>query len=1028
MNVTDLFIRKPVLALVISLFILLLGLRSAVELNVRQFPLLQNAQVSINTTYIGADGDLIQGFITTPIEREIASAEGIDYLVSTSVPNVSTIQAYLKLDAQPHETLTQIVAKVNKVRRDLPVDAEDPVVDLVVGETIAAMYLSFFSDVLDDNQITDYLVRVIEPKLATIEGVQQAQILGDRTFAMRIWLNPDKMAALNLTASDVYAALRANNVLSAVGATKGTMVAIDLTAQTDLNTVEEFNELVIKSQDNAIVRLKDIASIDLGAESYTSSVNFNGNNATFMGVYVRPDANTLDVIKSVREVFNNEIIPQLPEGLNAAVPYDSTRYIQDSIDEVIKTIIEAVFIVILVIYLFLGSLRSVFIPAVAVPLSMIGGLFLMLLMGFSINLLTLLAMVLAIGIVVDDAIIVLENIHRHIEKGLSPLEASLLGARELAWPIVAMTTTLIAVYIPVAFIGGLTGTLFIEFAFTLAGAVLLSGIIALTLSPMMCAKLLSSHQHRKPNQFENWLNKRFNQLQSRYQSTLHHSLNDKGVLLVFAIIVLIACYFLFVTAPKELEPAEDRGFILLISEADPYVTLEYLEKNTEALTEIGKKNANVENVFLLNGVGGGGSAAASNSAITGLVLKPASERNVVTQDVLNETTPLVNQIPGLRVAGFIPPSLPTGGRGVPIEFVIGTTEPIVNLEEFANEILKEANDSKKFIFLNTDLKINNPRYEILIDREKAASLGISMQTLSADLSAMLSGGQANRFSLENRSYEVIPQVQRADRLTPEQLTQYYTRTGEGQLIQMATLVKLKETVKPQELKRFQQLNSVTITGVPRPGITLGDALNVLEQAAQKRLPKGYNIDYSGQSRQFKTEGQALIVTFFFALIVIYLVLAAQFESFRDPIIMLITVPLSVCGAMIFVNLGLATVNIYTQVGIITLIGVISKHGILIVEFANQLQHEGLSKRQAIEEASAIRLRPVLMTTAALVLAMIPLLLAKGPGAGARSAIGLVISTGMTLGTLFTLFIVPAMYLYIGRDYNASKESQATIKS
>lgn len=1018
MKITDIFINKPVLATVVSLFILLLGLRSANELNVRQFPLLQNAVVTVNTVYVGANADLVQGFLTTPLEREIASAEGINYIVSTSMPSVSSIQANLNLDANPHDTLTQIVAKVNKVRRQLPEASEDPTVELTVGESISAMYLSFYSDILDNNQITDYLVRVVEPKLATIPGVQQAQILGDRTFAMRIWLQPDKMAALNLTASDVYYALQQNNVLSAVGGTKGQMVAVDLTAATDLNTVEEFEQLVVHADGDTIVRLSDIATVELGSESYTTSVTFNGKSATFMGINVLPDANTLDVIANVRDVFHNQIIPQLPEGLSANVPYDSTKYIQDSIDEVIKTIVEAIVIVIVVIFLFLGSLRTVLIPAVTVPLSMIGALFLMLLMGFSINLLTLLAMVLAIGIVVDDAIIMLENVHRHIEAGLTPYDAAIKGARELAWPIIAMTTTLVAVYLPIGFMGGLTGVLFTEFAFTLAGAVLLSGIIALTLSPMMCAKFLKPHLAGKENnKLESWLNKQFDHLQQAYQRRLHGVLNEKSVVLVFSIIILVSCYFLFITSPKELEPPEDRGFILLFSESDPYATLEYLEDNTAQLGNISSEIPEIDNTFLLNGVGGGGSATASNTAIAGYVLQPSGDRDKTTQDILAEIQPKIGEIPGIRVAAFIPPSLPSGGGGgFPVEFVIGSTQPVSNMESLANDILQKAQASKKFIFMNTDLKINKPEFEILIDREKAATLGISMQALSNDLSAMLSGGQANRFSLDNRSYKVIPQVQRSDRLTPEQLTQYYTRTGDGTLIPLSTIVALKASVEPQQLKRFQQLNSVTISGVPRPGVPLGEALDVLEAAAKTVLPNGYTVDYSGQSRQYKTEGTALVLTFFFALVVIYLVLAAQFESFRDPIIMLITVPLSVCGAMIFVSLGLTTVNIYTEVGLVTLIGVISKHGILIVEFANKLQLQGHEKRLAIEEAASIRLRPVLMTTAALVLAMVPLLLSTGPGAGARFAMGLVIAAGMTFGTLFTLFVVPAAYLYIARDY------------
>ena len=587
MKFTDIFINKPVLASVVSLFIFLLGLRAATELNVRQYPELENAVITVTTIYTGADADLIQGFITTPLEQEIASANGIDYLVSTSLQGASSIQAYVRLGQDPNETLTQIVAKVNKMRSELPEESEDPTVELAIGDDIAAMYLSFSSEVLDNNQITDYLVRVVQPKLATINGVQRARILGDRTFAMRAWLKPERMAALGITPSDVYAALEQNNVLAAVGSTKGTNVALDLKAETDLNDVAGFRRLVIRAQDNAIVRLEDVADVELGSESYAASVTFNGQKATFMGIEVAPDANSLDVIAEVRKVLEDEIFPQMPEGLEGNIPYDGTEYIQDSIDEVVKTLVEAVIIVILVIYLFLGSLRSVLIPAIAVPLSMVGALFLMLLMGFSINLLTLLAMVLAIGIVVDDAIIVLENVHRHVEEGLSPKDAALKGARELAWPVVAMTTTLVAVYLPIGFMGGLTGTLFVEFAFSLAGAVLLSGVVALTLSPMMCAKILKAHdpEHRG-NRFEAWLNRQFEKLAGSYERRLHGALNDVPTVLVFGLIILVSCYFLFVTSPSELEPKEDQGFVLVSATADPYVTLDYLEPFTRELEQI----------------------------------------------------------------------------------------------------------------------------------------------------------------------------------------------------------------------------------------------------------------------------------------------------------------------------------------------------------------------------------------------------------------------------------------------------------
>ncbi|SEA47683.1 efflux RND transporter permease subunit [Microbulbifer marinus] len=1026
MNFTEIFIRRPVLATVVSLFIFLLGLRAATELNVRQYPELENAVITVTTVYVGADSDLVQGFITTPLEQEIATADGIDYMVSTSVQGVSTIQAYVSFDYDPNEVLTQVVAKVNRLRSELPEESEDSSVDMAVGQTTAAMYLSFSSEILDNNQITDYLTRVVQPKLSTIPGVQRARLLGNRTFAMRIWLKPAQMAAQQVTPADVSEALRDNNVLSAVGATKGSRVAMEIRANTDIATADAFRRLVVRADGDRLVRLGDVAEVELGSESYDTSVTFNGRSATFFAIEVAPDANALDVIRVVRKKLEGEIFPQLPRGMIGEIPYDSTEYIQDSIDEVVKTIVEAVLIVILVIYLFLGSLRSVLIPAIAVPLSLVGALFLMLLMGFSINLLTLLSMVLAIGIVVDDAIIVLENVHRHIEEGMAPKEAAIVGARELAWPVVAMTTTLIAVYLPIGFLGGLTGTLFVEFAFSLAGAVLLSGVVALTLSPMMASKILRPYDGDGGSRLENWLESKFERLRKGYQRRLHNALDDRLVILIFGVIVLVSCYFLFVTSPSELEPKEDRGFVLTISSADAYATIDYLEQYTGQLNEIAERHSEVENIFLLNGVGGAGNA--SNSAIAGFVLDSWNERDKDTAEMQAIISEEVAEIAGLKVAVVVPPSLPTAGGRLPVEFVIGATEPMENLARVSDEIVARALASRKFIFVDSDLKIDKPKVEIEIDRDKAAAMGVSMADLSRDLGAMLSGAYTNRFSLDNRSYKVIPQVERVDRLTAEQLQQYYIRAVNGDLVPVATLVNLRETVEPQQLKRFQQLNAVTISGVPRPGITLGEALDVLESAAREILPRGYSIDYAGQSRQYKSEGSQLVITFFFALIVIYLVLAAQFESWRDPLIMLVTVPMSVCGAMIFVSLGFTTLNIYTQVGLVTLIGVISKHGILIVEFANKLQQGGLDKRAAIEEAASIRLRPVLMTTASLVLAMVPLLIAAGPGGGARFAMGLVVATGMTIGTLFTLFVVPAMYLYLGRDYQQLPQSQRSADS
>ena len=1029
MQFTDIFIRRPVLATVVSLIILLLGIRAGLDLNVRQYPELQNAQITVSVAYPGADAELMRGFITTPLEREIATAEGIDFLTSTTMLGSSLIIANLRLDKDPNEALTEISSKVSKLRNQLPQEAEDPVVQIAAAQGTAAMYLSFTSPVLDKTQITDYLVRIVEPQLAAIPGVEKAEILGASVYAMRIWLKADRLSAHNLTAGEVYARLRTQNVLSAVGETRGNYVKIGLKADTDLRSVEEFRDVVIKADGDSVVRLRDVANVVLGSENYDPTARMDGIPAIFVGVEARPEANVLDVASGVREIWP-DLLARLPQGLDATINYDSTIYIRDAIKEVRATLIEAVVIVVIVIFLFLGSVRSSVIPAVTVPLALIGAMFLMFLLGFSINLLTLLAMVLAIGMVVDDAIIVLENIHRHIEEGSTPMDAAIQGARELVGPVIAMTLTLVAVYTPIGFLTGITGKLFSEFAFTLAGAVVISGIVALTLTPMMCSRILKpAHgEGAEHNRMAEYLDRKFEQLRQLYKRSLHGALDTVHVIGVFGLIVLVSCGFLFASTPAELAPNEDAGFVALVNESDGYASSEYFDQYSRQSEEMMSGIEGVAHVFAFNASMPG---LGSNSGFTGMVLDPWSERSVTAEQIVQQITPIISGIAGLRSVVFQPPPLPTPGQGYPIEFVIKSTADTAELAEVGSELLGKAMASKKFLFLAPQLYYDRPEARIRINRDKAAAMGIDIQQLGADLSALLSGGEVNRFSFDNRSYKVIQQVERVERLNPTQLEGYYTRTAGGDLVPLSTLVEIDQGVAARSITRAQQLNSNTLAGVPRPGVTQGEALAELERIAAETLPAGYQVDYGGSSRQFKQEGQALMGTFVFALVIIYLVLAAQFESFRDPLIMLVTVPMSICGALLFLNIfgmtngmGLTgfpgmTLNIYTQVGLVTLIGVISKHGILIVEFANKLQRDqGRSKREAIEEAASIRLRPVLMTTAALVVAMVPLLIATGPGAASRFSMGMVIASGMTIGTLFTLFVVPAMYLYIGRDYAA----------
>jgi multidrug efflux pump len=1014
MHFTDLFIRRPVLATVISLMILVLGLRSVFLLPVREFPETQNAVVTVATTYTGADPALVAGFITTPLENSIAQANGIDYLTSSSAQSISTINANLRLNYDPNKALTEINTKVNAVLNQLPRESQQPVLTIAIGETIDSMYIGFYSTVLSTTQITDYLIRVVQPKLQTVDGVQTAEILGKHQFALRAWLDPDKLAAYGLTAADVSNALVANDFISAVGRTKGQMVTVDLTAATGLHSVDEFRNLAIKSQGGAIVRLGDVAKVTLGSDDYDTAVGFDGQTAVYIGIKVAPSANLLTVVDNVRKAFP-PIQAQLPEGLGGKIVYDATKYVNSSIHEVIATLIKSLLIVTMVIFLFLGSLRSVVIPTIAMPLSLIGTFFVMLALGYTINLLTLLALVLAIGLVVDDAIIVVENVHRHIEGGMAPLQAALAGAYELAGPIIAITVVLIAVYVPIGFMGGLTGALFTEFAFTLVGAVTVSAIIALTLSPMMCSRLLKPHDGGGQGRFVKFIDTQFDRLREGYVRRLQGALNSLPVVGVFAAIILVSIYFLYANAKSELAPQEDMGVIISLVSAAPNATLEQTQLYTRQVYKTFAAYPETDHVFQLDGING------VNSGIAGMVMKPWDERKRTTMEMQPIVQGQLGEIAGVRAVAFQRPPLPGGGRGLPVQFVIGTTDSYERLNEVSGALMERARASGMFMFVDSDLKFDKPQTTVEIDRDKAAQMGLSMQTIGDALGSMMGGGYVNYFSLAGRSYKVIPQVMQRDRLNAEHLRDYYITTSSGASVPVSTIASLKTVVVPETLNHFQQINSAMISAVPGMGITLGQALDTLDADAREILPQGYAIDYGGPSRQFKQESSALVVTFFFALIIIFLALAALFESFRDPLIVLVSVPMSICGAMIFISLGVggATLNIYTEVGLVTLIALISKHGILIVQFANDLQREGKSKREAVETAAGIRLRPILMTTAAMVLGVLPLITAAGAGAVGRFNMGLVIATGIAIGTLFTLFVVPAMYMFLATDRSQS---------
>ncbi|MGD9877553.1 efflux RND transporter permease subunit [Desulfococcus sp.] len=1014
---TDIFIHRPVLSLVVSFLIIIAGLQALRTVNVRQYPRSENAAVTIMTVYVGADADLVRGFITTPIERAVAAADGIEYIESKSAQGLSTITVRLKLNYDPVKALSEISAKVDQVRGDLPPEAEVPIINVESADSqFASAYLSFTSDILEQNEITDYLVRVVQPRLSAVEGVQRADILGARTFAMRVWLKPERMAALNISPGQVREALAANNFLSAVGETKGSLVQVNLVSNTDMSTVEEFKRLVIREQDGAIVRLEDVGEVELGAEDYDAEVRFSGQTAVFMGIWPLPNANSIDVIQRVtREMA--DIDRQLPTGMAARVAYDATDYITNAIREVVKTLAETLIIVVVIIFLFLGSLRSVLIPVVTIPMSLIGAIFLMQVFGFTINLLTLLAIVLSVGLVVDDSIVMVENIERHLSEGESPMDAALAGARELISPVIATTIILVAVYAPIGLQGGLTGSLFREFAFTLTGAVIISTVIALTLSPMMASKLL------KPGMKERGLADRisrgFDRFRGIYGKLLDVTLDTRPAVYTVWLIVSLLTVPMFIMSPAELAPTEDQGVIFGILDASANSTLDQNSQYAAAVNDVFFSIPETNFTFQIT---------QPNSGFAGMVLKPWEERDRTVFQVMPEVQEKLSAIPGIRIFPVTPAALP-GGGDFPVEFLLTATAETEQILELANQIQYKAMQSGMFAFPPIiDVKIDQPQSEIVIDRDKTADLGLDLQQVGSDLAAMLSGNYVNRFNIAGRSYKVIPQVTRVDRLNPEQLLDIHVSGPDGRLVPLSTIATIKNTTTPRSLNRFQQLNAVKISGVPvRP---LDEALKFLEAEAAAILPQGYVIDYTGESRQLRTEGNKFIQAFVLAVVLIFLTLAAQFNSFRDTFVILAgSVPLGMFGALIFTFLKMpdpnvpfwthgwtTTLNIYSQVGLVTLVGLVAKNGILVVEFANKLQLRGMDKREAVREAALTRFRPVLMTTGSTIAGYFPLILVTGAGAEARNSIGLVLVGGMTVGTFFTLFVIPSIYMLVARDH------------
>ncbi len=1018
MKFTDLFIQRPVVSTVVTLLIIIAGVQALFSLNVRQYPRSDNSIVTVKTFYVGASAELIRGFITTPLERVIAAADGIEYIESQSSQGLSNINVHLKLNYEPTKALAEISSKIDQVRNDLPQEAEVPIISIESADSqFAAAYLSFTSDVLEQNEITDYLVRVVQPRLTAVAGVQRAEILGARTFAMRVWLKPERMAAVNVTPSQVRQALARNNFLAAVGTTKGSLVQVNLTTNTDLHTVDEFKRIVVFQEDERVIRIEDIADVELGAEEYDTDVKYSGQTAVFMGIWPLPNANSLDVIKRVRAEMQ-AVQDQLPSGMQAQVAYDATAYIDSAIRSVVTTLIETLIIVVIVIFLFLGSIRTVLVPLVAIPVSLIGALFIMQIFGFSVNLLTLLAVVLSVGLVVDDAIVVVENVERHVREGLSPINAALKSARELISPIIAMTITLAAVYLPIGFQGGLTGSLFREFAFTLAGAVAISGVVALVLSPMMSSKLLKPHDDKQG--FANMISNGFNRIKHRYTRMLEATLQARpAVYLVWFVITLLTIPMYSMSA-KELAPTEDQGVIFGIIEAPANSTLEQTVSYAAAANEVYMKVPETRFTFQLT---------FPTSGFSGMVMQPWEKRDRSVFEILPEVQASLGKIPGIQLIPIIPPALPGGGQ-FPIEFVIASTAKPEQILQFAQQLQQLAAQSGKFAFPPIlDVKIDQPQSEIVIDRNRVADLGLDLENVGQDIAAMVGGNFVNRFNISGRSYKVIPQIKRVDRLNAEQLKDIYITGPDGHPIQLGSVASINNTAVARSINRLQQLNAVKISGVSI--VPLDEALTFLEDEAAKILPQGYSVDYTGESRQLRSEGNKFLPAFGLAIVLIFLVLAAQFNSFRDPLIILLgSVPLAMFGAMVFTFLKMpnpnlafwtdgwtTTLNIYSQVGLVTLIGLVAKNGILVVEFANKLQLEGLEKLAAIKQAAATRLRPILMISAATIAGHFPLTLVSGAGAEARNSIGLVLVGGMFIGTLFTLFVVPSIYMLIARDHS-----------
>ena len=1016
MNFSETYIRRPVLTIVVSLLILLLGAQGFSSMAIRQYPEVEETTITVTTAYPGASADLIQGFITDPIAKAVSSTENVDYVSATSRQGASVVSVRMRLGADPDAALTEVITKTQQVRRQLPADAEDPIIVKGTGQTFALMYLAFASDRMTPPQITEFLTRVIQPRMATVPGVASADILGGQTFAMRVWIDPLLLAARGLTAADVSTAIRNSNFLAAPGSTESELVVVAVRTDTTLQSPDAFGAMQISGSGDNLVRLRDVARIELGVNSDDVRSSFNGREGVFIGITPTPAANPLTTAEDVRNLLP-EIQAGLPEGMNVTIVYDATVFIEASIEAVFETIIEAVIIVIVVIYLFLGSFRSVAIPIVTIPLALIGVCFVLYALGYSINLLTLLAMVLAIGLVVDDAIVVVENIDRQIQDGKKPLDAAIEGMREIFAPIVSMTITLAAVYVPIGFTQGLTGSLFREFAFTLAGAVIISGIVAVTLSPMMSARLLTKHPEGGGG-FAGRIDRFFTRFSRGYARALSSALDMRVAIYIAVALMLGTTAFMFLNTRSELAPNEDQGAVFSIITGPRYASADYMDFYARQFNDKVGELPEAVSRFTITGQG------STNSAIALWRFKTWDERERTAAQLLPIIQAGLAKVTGVQAFVVNPPSLPGSGGGLPVQYVIRSVGSPSLVFEVAEKIKEKAIQSGKFLVVQSSAAFDKPEATVRIDRERAAALGVPISTVGSTLNTMLSNGWVSRFDRDSRSYDIVPQAADVFRLNPESMNNFYVRSQSGDMVPLSAIAEITTAAGPVAIEQFNQLNSATISAMPMIGSTSDDGLAALRAIAEEVMPDGFYEDYAGDSRLSIQEGNSLALAFGLAIIVIYLVLAAQFESFRDPLVIMIAVPLSIFGAVLFLYVGLGTLNIYTQVGLITLVGLITKHGILMVEFANERRMHGEAKRQAIMEAAEVRLRPILMTTAAMVLGVLPLVFSSGAGAAARYSIGLVIATGMSIGTLFTLFVVPCFYMLIASSHEAAPPEPA----